>query len=108
VTATVRKLKRRAAARPAPRTVEVTLPPDSPYPGWWAIARADFPARLFQLLGSRKLADLVAALGVIILEHNMPDTEGEVAEELLDVDPALGLAAMAAAIAEAIGQLPNR
>lgn len=108
MTATVRKLKRRPARRPAPRTVEVTLPGDGLYPGWWCIARADFPARVFGQLASRDLDQLLAALAVIILEHNFPDSRDELAEDLADVDPALGLAAMAGAIAQAIGRLPNR
>lgn len=99
--------KRKAARRPPPRTVEVTIA-EGDFAGWWARARADFPARLVAELDSGKVERIVAALGQIVIEHNMPDESGEVAATLADVDPWAGMVAISQAIGEAIGQLPNR
>lgn len=100
-------MKRKAAKRPAPRTVEVTIE-DGDFAGWWAIARADFPARLVAGLESGKIASVLAALEAIIVEHNMPDSTGEIATTLGDVDPYSGLLAVANAVGEKLRQLPNR
>jgi hypothetical protein len=99
--------KRKAAKRPAPRTVEVTIA-EGDFAGWWAIARADFPFRLVEEIESGQVSRVRGALEEIILEHNMPDETGDVAEHLRDVDPAGGVVAIAEAIGDAIGQLPNR
>lgn len=98
---------KRAAKRPAPRTVTVTVS-EGDFSGWSATARADFPARLVAGLESGRIAEVLEVLEKIIVDHNMPDEHGNVAEHLIDVDPYAGLLAVSNAIGEAIGQLPNR
>jgi hypothetical protein len=99
---------RKVAGRPEPRTVEVALGPDSDFPGWWCRAKADFPVRVLEDLQSGALERVIAALGRIIVEHNFPGEDGELAATLSDVDPARGLIAITAAISDGISSLPNR
>jgi hypothetical protein len=99
--------KRRAARRPKPRTVTVTIE-GGDFDGWSATARADFPARLVGGLESGKLAAILETLEVIIVEHNMPDTAGNIAERLEDVDPYAGLLAVSNRLGEALARLPPR
>lgn len=99
--------KRKAAKRPAARTVTVTVA-EGDFAGWSATARADFPARLVEGLESGKIAEVLGVLEVIIVEHNMPDEHDDVAAHLSDVDPYAGLLAVANLIGEAIAKLPNR
>lgn len=99
--------KRKAARRPPPRTVSVTIE-DGDFAGWSATARADFPARLVADLESGRIDAVLAVLERIITDHNMPDEAGEIAEHLADVDPYAGLLAVSNALGDAIGQLPNR
>lgn len=99
--------KRRPGKRPAPRTVEVTVARGE-YEGWYAKAVADFSAGRLADLQSSDLARILPVLELIIVEHNMPDATGEIAEHLADVDPYDGLMVLAAEIFDAIGKLPNR
>jgi hypothetical protein len=99
--------KRKAARRPAPRTVTVTLP-DGDFEGWSATARADFPAKLLSGLESGKIDAVLEVLERIIIEHNMPGEDGEIAAHLADVDPYAGLLAVSNKLGEAIANLPNR
>lgn len=78
------------------------------YDGWTATARADFPARLLQDLGSGDINRVMACLEAIITEYDMPDSDGNVAETLSDVDPYSGLFAVAGEIIPAIKRLPPR
>jgi len=99
--------KRRAAKRPAPRIVEVSIA-EGDFAGWSATARADFPAAILAELQSSDIARISAALGRIIIEHNMPDSEDNIAATLAEVDPYEGMMAISSAIFDAIGNLPNR
>ena len=65
MTATVRALKRKAAKRPAPRTVTFTAPDDSDYAGWEVTAKADFPAYVLIKLLSEKMADILDAANLL-------------------------------------------
>jgi hypothetical protein len=105
--ATVRRIDRRPARKPAPRTVTVTIE-QGDFEGWSATARADFPARLIVDLNSGDLTKIFAVLEQIIVEHNMPDEQGGIAEHLDDVDPYTGLLAVSAAIGDALTKLPSR
>jgi hypothetical protein len=106
VTAVPRQIKRRAAKRPEPRTVHVVLTGE--FEGWEATARADFPAKLLEAFESGRIAPILDALESIIIDHNMPDQNGDIAEHLADVDPYAGLLAVSTAIGDAVSQLPNR
>lgn len=97
---------RKAAKRPAPRTVSVTL--TGTYAGWSATARADFPVSYLTELQSGEIARIMPILDRVILEHNMPNADDEIASTMADVDPYDGMTTMAAAIFDAIGKLPNR
>ena len=97
---------KRAAKRPAPRTVHVVLTGD--YEGWECTARADFPARVLENFQSDSMERIMAALDAIILDHNFPNDQDEVAEFMSDVSPFGGVTAAADAIWTAIGKLPNR
>ena len=102
-----RQLKRKAAKRPAPRTVTVTVEKGD-FEGWEATARADFPAALLADLQSGSIDRIIAVLDSIVVEHNMPDSEDGVAASMAQVDPYAGLLAVAKDIFDAIGKLPNR
>lgn len=99
--------KRVAARRPPPRTVTATIEAGD-FEGWTATARADFPARLVIDLNSGQVEKILGVLEVIITDHNMPDSEGEIAEHLADVDPYSGLLEIANALGEQLAALPNR
>ena len=107
MTATVRAMKRKAAPRPEPRTVDVAVVKGD-FVGWEATARADFPARILADLQSSDIARIMAALDVIVVSHNFPDSTGEIAAAMADVDPYDGLLLVAGEIFDAIGKLPNR
>jgi hypothetical protein len=107
VTGSVRQLKRKAARRPEPRTVTVTIPKGD-FEGWEATARADFPAALLADLQSGSITRIIAVLDAIVIDHNMPDVNDEVAASMGEVDPYSGLMEVASAIFDAIGKLPNR
>lgn len=98
--------KRRAAKRPAPRTVSVTGKGD--FSEWEATARADFPARVLADLQSGSIERIMLGLDAVVVEHNFPDADGEIAETMADVDPYDGLLEISAGIFDAIGKLPNR
>jgi hypothetical protein len=106
VSGAVRQLKRRPAKRPAPRTVTVTL--DGDFEGWEATARVDFPARLLVELESGKLERIIPALDSIIIDHNFPNDQDEIAASLGDVDPYSALEKLADKVFDAIAKLPNR
>ena len=100
--------RRRVAARPKPRTIEVELNGESEFPGWWCTARVDFPARLVADLNSGDLDRMLGALSVVIVDWNFPDEKGGRAATLKDVDPYTGLIAVAGVVFPAITKLPNR
>lgn len=105
--ANVRQLKRRAAKAPAPRTVTVSIK-DGEFEGWEATAKADFSARLLVDLQSGDMAKLVAVMDKIVIDHNMPDADGNVAGSLIDVVPFLGVVEIGSEIFDALAKLPNR
>lgn len=107
MTANVRPLKRRPAKRPAPRTVTVTIDKGD-FEGWEATARADFPAGMLIDLASGDISRVIAVLGKIIVDHNFPNADDEIATTMEDVDPYGGLVEVAGGIFDAIGKLPNR
>lgn len=100
-------VKRRAAKRPTTRTVEVGIS-SGDFEGWQATFRVDFPAKLLEDFESQSALRVMAALQQIVIEHNFPDSEGEVAASLMEVDPYTGLVAIADAYLEAIRALPPR
>lgn len=97
----------KVAARPPARTVDVVID-DGLFAGWAATARADFPARLLVDIDSGRAGPVVTAMETIILTHNMPGADGKLARSIGDVEPYDGLLAIAGAVLEAIGKLPNR
>jgi hypothetical protein len=102
----VRQLKRKAAKRPVPRTVTVIGKGD--FAEWECTARADFPVRLIEDLSSGDPTKIMKVFDAIIVDHNFPDINDEIAESMSDVDPWTGLAEMAGNVFEAIHKLPNR
>ena len=108
MTATVRAMKRKAAKRPAPRTVTFTAPEDSDYAGWEVTAKADFPAKVLIQLQSERMTDIIAALDRIVVSHNLPDENDDIAESMGEVDPYDGLMDMATGVFDALSKLPNR
>lgn len=101
------KLRRKAAKRPAPRTVHVVIDKGD-FEGWEATARADFRAGLIEDLQSGDISRIIGVLDAIVVDHNMPDVNDEIAQKMADVDPYSGLMEIAAEIFDAIGKLPNR
>lgn len=98
--------RRVAAPKPKPRTIDVELAGE--YAGWRATARADFPARVLVDLQSGNIERVMAALDGILVDHNMPDADGNVAASCADVDPYGGLMELGAAVFRDLGKLPNR
>lgn len=94
------------AKRPAGRTVQVDLSGD--FAGWSCTARGDFPAGLLADLASGDVGRIVSALDGIVLTHNFPGSDDQLAPNMAAVDPYDGLIAAGTAIFEAIGKLPNR
>jgi hypothetical protein len=78
------------------------------FEGWYCKAKADFPARQLAALGSGDIERIIEVLGSIVLEHNFPNGDGELAAELGDVDPYEGLLKAGESIFEELGKLPNR
>lgn len=107
MTVAARRIKKRAAKRPAARTVRVEIT-EGDYAGWEATARADFPARVLALLQSGSMEDIVKALDAIVIDHNMPDGDDEIAASMGEVDPYDGMMQIAGKIFDALGTLPNR
>jgi hypothetical protein len=102
-----RPLRRKAAKRPQARTVSVKLEAGD-FAGWEAMARADFPARLLGDLQSGSIDRIIGVLDAIVVDHNLPDANDEIAVTMADVDPYAGLMAIANEIFDAMGKLPNR
>lgn len=98
---------KRGGRRPEPRTARAELT-EGPYAGWWAVVRADFPLRVLEDLQSGDIGRMARALDAIVVEHNMPDTAGNVAASVADVDPYTGALDLAGAAFEAITKLPPR
>jgi hypothetical protein len=107
VSADIKAIRRKAAKRPAARTVAVSIDAGD-FGGWEATARADFPAALLADLQSGSITRIIGVLDAIVIEHNMPDANDEVAKAMGEVDPYDGLMEVATAIFDAIGKLPNR
>ena len=99
--------KRRPAGRPAARTVEVEITAGE-FAGWACTARADFPARVLGDLQSGSIERIMRALDVVVVAHNFPGSDDELAATMADVDPYGGLLKVAGEVFDAIGKLPNR
>lgn len=95
-----------AAPRLEGRTVTLEL--DTPYQGWWIEWRTDFPARYLEAMAEADSWPAVCRVldRWIVVAHNFPDLDGNVAASMLDVMPieAVGAAMAAAKKASA---LPN-
>lgn len=102
-----RRAVRAVAKRPPARTIDVELNGGGAFDGWWLRARADFPAALLAELQSGDIARVMAVLDVVIVDHNMPDEQGELAGELGQVQYD-GLLRMAGALFDELGRLPPR
>jgi hypothetical protein len=107
VTAVPRQIKRKAAKRPAHRTILVTIT-EGDYEGWEATARVDFPLTVLEDLESGNVTRLVHALDVILVDHNFPNEHDEIAASMAEVDPYDGLMVVANRVFQAIAKLPNR
>lgn len=100
--------KRTPAKLPAQRpTLTVHLNSGSTYDGWEATFWTDFPARLFDQLASDDLQVVLTAVESIVADHNMPDSQGALAESIRDV-PIAGLLAVLTEFGQQFGKLPNR
>ena len=93
------------APRPEARTVTVEL--KGAYAGWRCTARADFPAGLLADLQSGQVAKIISVLDAIVIDHNYPGDDGDLAASMAQVeyhavmDTGIG-------VFDAIGKLPNR
>lgn len=99
--------RRKPAKRPAPRTVEVTIA-GGDFDGWWCVARADFPARVLGDMQSGSIDRIMRALDAVIVDHNFPGPDDELATSMGEVDPYDGLMTVAGRVIDAIGKLPPR
>jgi hypothetical protein len=104
----VRALKKRAAKRPAPRVVSYTAPDDSEYPGWSITIRADFPAKRLAAFQSGSLERMLDAIEGLVVDHNLPNEDDEIAESLGDVSPYEGLLYVIEKAMDGIDKLPPR
>jgi hypothetical protein len=98
---------RKAAARPAPRTVTVD-DLGGAYAGWSATMRVDWPAGWMQAVEAGELAGILMVLDRAVTTHNMPDADGNIAATMAEVDPASGMALMASELLDRMGKLPPR
>lgn len=98
---------RKAAKRPERRTVTVAIT-EGDFAGWEAVALADFPARTLERLQSSDMATVMGAMDSIIVSHNLPDMDGNIAKAMSDVDPYEGAVAIASEVFDAIAKLPPR
>lgn len=69
----------------AQRTARIDLP--EPFAGRYVVARLDFPARVLIELQSGDFERTINAFSGIVVDHNLPDTDGNRAASLLDADP---------------------
>lgn len=107
MTAAPRQIRRRPAKRPEARTVHVLIAKGD-FTGWEATARADFPAGLLSDLTSGNIDRIMKVLDAIVIDHNFPDMNDELATSMAEVDPYAGLLEVAGQIFDAIGNLPSR
>lgn len=107
MTVAARRIKRKAARRPEPRTVTYTVD-DGLYEGWSAVMKADFPAAVLADLQSGEMDRVIRALDRIVVDHNFPGEDGELASGMAEVDPYDGLLTMASGLFDALASLPNR
>lgn len=92
--------------RPAPRTIRVELP--EPYVGFYAVAKADFPARVLSDLQSGDFGSAIDAFNRVVIEHNFPGEDGATASHLADVDPFDMVKVAMEKWGEELGKLPPR
>jgi hypothetical protein len=98
--------EREAAPRLEGRTADFELA--APYTGWTFTARLDFPARWLEELASSNVLRVCAALDrFLIVDHNFPDIDGNVAASMLDVYPAEAVVYAVAAYQRGTSTLPN-
>lgn len=100
-------MAREAAKRPEARTVEVAVS-GGDFDGWAGTFRADFPAEVLYDLQSGNVERTIAAMAAIVVDHNFPDSDGEIANSLTDVDPYEGLIRVAFELIDTLANLPNR
>jgi hypothetical protein len=106
---TVQRLpvRKRAAKKPAVRTVDVGIA-EGDFEGWQATFKVDFPASYLEDLESKNAVKFLAVMDKLIVDHNFPDVEGEVAATMRDVDPYTGLVRVSEAYLDALRALPPR
>lgn len=83
----------KAATRPETKIIKVEL--DGELAGWWADCRAasELPARALVELqavddaGNPDIAKIIGAFDRVVVRHNFPNADGEVADSMLDVEP---------------------
>jgi hypothetical protein len=100
-------VKKRAAKKPPVRTVEVGVA-EGDFEGWRATFKVDFPASYLEDLESKNALKFLAVMDKLIVDHNFPDADGEVAESMRDVDPYTGLVRVSEAYLDALRALPPR
>ena len=97
---------RAAAPSPPARTATLTL--EAPYDGWTFTIRLDYPARVLEQLLSGSVVTITHALDSLVVDHNFPDVEGNVAASMLDVFPVDGVLAAFDAYQDHRLTVPNR
>ncbi len=97
---------RRAARKPSVRTVE--LHGTGELAEWVARARVDFPAQWLVELQSHDFGKVLAVLDRVLVEHNFPDADGNVAATMADVDPFTGLLEIVDRLGDVLKTLPPR
>jgi hypothetical protein len=99
--------RRKGAPRPKPRTIEAGIA-EGDFAGWKATVRIDFPAKLLGEFQSGNVDRILAAATLIVSDWNFPDSDGNVAETLADVDPFVGIVVVVNQAMGAIASLPPR
>lgn len=98
--------KKRAAKRPERRTVHVVL--SAPFEGWEATFRADFSMKVLSDLEGNDVLAMGRGLDALVVEHNFPDANDEVAASMLEVEPYDGIVVAVQQYVEELGKLPPR
>lgn len=85
----------------------VTVEGDGDTSTWTLTIRTGFSARMLEDLGSGDLFRILRAADQLVVDHNMPNVEGEVAPSLMDVYPAQAAQAMVMRALDAMSKVPN-
>lgn len=96
----------RVGSQPEPRTVQASGSGDCA--DWHIVMRSDFSARMLEELRSGDAGRIMLSADKLVVSHNFPGIDGEVAASILDAVPLDCAVEVVSAALVMIGKLPNR